>query len=118
MKVRGVHHVSINVDDVDAAVAFYVGTLGLVQRQDRPDFGIAGAWLDAGSQQVHLIGLAPPPAQGQHFAFQVDDLDRVVTELRGQGIEVSDPSSVGRNRQAFLADPAGNQVELQQVAAS
>jgi len=118
MRVRGVHHVSINVDDVDAALSFYVGTLGLVQRKDRPDFGIAGAWLDAGSQQVHLIGLSPPPAQGQHFALQVDDLDGVVGELRGQGIEVSDPVPVGPNRQAFVSDPAGNQVELQQVAAS
>jgi glyoxylase I family protein len=117
MKVQGVHHVSINVDDVDAALAFYTGTLGLIRRQDRPDFGIAGAWLDAGSQQVHLIGLAPPPAQGQHFAFQVDDLDGVVSELRAEGIEVSDPVPVGPNRQAFLSDPAGNQVELQQVGA-
>jgi glyoxylase I family protein len=118
MKVQGVHHVSINVDDVDAALAFYVGTLGLVQRPDRPDFGIPGAWLDAGSQQVHLIGASPPPAQGQHFAFQVDDLDRVIKELRGEGIQVTDPVPVGPNRQAFLSDPAGNQVELQQVAAA
>jgi glyoxylase I family protein len=117
MKVQGVHHVSINVDDVEAALSFYVGTLGLVQRKDRPDFGIAGAWLDAGSQQVHLIGLSPPPAQGQHFALQVDDLDQVIGELRAEGIEVSDPSPVGPNRQAFLSDPAGNQVELQQVGA-
>src|SRR5438128_1068824 len=43
-----VHHVSINVDDVDAAVDFYVGVLGLRARTDRPDFGFAGAWLDAG----------------------------------------------------------------------
>jgi glyoxylase I family protein len=118
MKVQGVHHVSINVDDVDAALSFYVDTLGLIQRKDRPDFGIAGAWLDAGSQQVHLIGLSPPPAQGQHFAFQVDDLDRVIGELRGKGIDVSDPAPVGPNRQAFLSDPAGNQVELQQVGAA
>jgi glyoxylase I family protein len=117
MKVQGVHHVSINVDDVDAALAFYTGTLGLIQRQDRPDFGIPGAWLDAGSQQVHLIGASPPPAKGQHFAFQVEDLDGVVSELRAEGIEVSDPVPVGPNRQAFLSDPAGNQVELQQVGA-
>jgi glyoxylase I family protein len=117
MKVRGVHHVSLNVDDVDAALAFYVGTLGLIPRTDRPDFGFPGAWLDAGGQQVHLISGSPPPAKGQHFAFQVDDLDGVVSELRGEGFEVSDPVPVGPNRQAFLSDPAGNQVELQQVAA-
>lgn len=115
--LRGVHHVSINVDDVDAALDFYVGTLGLVQRADRPDFGFPGAWLDAGSQQVHLIGAPVPPDRGQHFALQVDDLDAAIAALRAGGIQVSDAVPVGTGRQAFLADPAGNGVELHQVAA-
>src|SRR5688500_9886093 len=55
MEPRAVHHVSINVDNVEAAVRFYVDVLGLVPRDDRPDFGFGGAWLDAGAQQVHLI---------------------------------------------------------------
>jgi glyoxylase I family protein len=117
MKPSGVHHVSINVDDVDAALAFYVGTLGLTERGDRPDFGFGGAWLDAGGQQVHLIGAPPPAHQGQHFALQVDDIDAVVAELRDKGVTVSDPNPVGTNRQSFLTDPAGNSIELHQVAA-
>jgi catechol 2,3-dioxygenase-like lactoylglutathione lyase family enzyme len=117
MQVRGVHHVSINVEDVDAALGFYVGTLGLVQRPDRPDFGFPGAWLDAGNQQVHLIGGSPPPAQGQHFALQVDDIESVIGELRKAGTDVSDSIPVGSGLQAFLNDPAGNQIELHQVAA-
>jgi catechol 2,3-dioxygenase-like lactoylglutathione lyase family enzyme len=118
MKPRGVHHVSINVDDVDAALAFYVGTLGLVARPDRPDFGFGGAWLDAGGQQVHLINALPPANQGQHFALLVDDLDATVSELREQGVDVSNAVAVGTGRQAFLTDPAGNGVELHQVAGS
>ena len=55
MRPLAVHHVSINVNDVEAALAFYCDTLGLVPRPDRPDFGFGGAWLDAGGQQVHLI---------------------------------------------------------------
>jgi glyoxylase I family protein len=116
MQTLGVHHVSINVDDVEAALDFYVGTLGLVARTDRPDFGFPGAWLDAGGQQVHLIGAKVPADQGQHFAFQVDDLDAVIAELRGQGVKVSDAGPVGTSRQAFLSDPAGNRLELHQVA--
>ena len=55
VKPLAVHHVSINVSDVDAA-AFYVDRLGLaIHIPDRPDFGFPGAWLDAGNQQVHLI---------------------------------------------------------------
>ncbi len=116
MRVLGVHHVSINVDDVDAAVAFYVERLGLTRRRDRPDFGFGGAWLDVGGQQVHLIEGALPGDRGQHFALQVADLEATVSELRSAGLEVSDPSPVGTGRQAFLHDPAGNLVELHQPA--
>jgi glyoxylase I family protein len=107
--------VSVNVEDVDAALDFYVGALGLTARDDRPDFGFGGAWLDAGGQQVHLIAAPPPENRGQHFALLVDDLDETVSELRAQGVQVSDPSPVASSRQAFCSDPAGNQVELHQV---
>ena len=116
MQPRAVHHVSINVDDVERAQRFYVDMLGLRLRDDRPDFGFGGAWLDAGAQQVHLIEAPPPRPVGQHFALLVDDLAATVDELRAQGITVSDPSPVGPNLQAFLSDPAGNQVELHQAA--
>ena len=115
MEPLAVHHVSINVDDVDAALAFYVGTLGLTERADRPDFGFGGAWLDAGGQQVHLIQAPPPVDAGQHFAVLVADIAAAVAELRSAGLEVSDPSPVATNLQAFLHDPAGNTVELQQL---
>jgi glyoxylase I family protein len=111
-----VHHVSINVDDVPAAFGFYTEVLGLAAREDRPDFPFAGAWLAAGGQQVHLIEGRPPSAEGQHFALQVEDLEATVAELRDRGIDVSDPRPVGTSRQSFLADPAGNLVELHQVA--
>jgi glyoxylase I family protein len=44
----------------------------------------------------------------------VTDLDAAVAELRGQGVVVTEPVTVGRGRQAFLTDPAGNRVELQE----
>jgi catechol 2,3-dioxygenase-like lactoylglutathione lyase family enzyme len=114
MRATAIHHVSINVPDTESALRFYVDVLGLKVRDDRPDFGVGGAWLDAGGQQVHLIESETPPAMGQHFALLVDDLDAVVAELRGQGLEVSDPTPIGPGRQAFTNDPAGNMVELNQ----
>jgi glyoxylase I family protein len=114
MEPRGVHHVSINVKDVPAALDFYVGILGLAQRSDRPDFGFGGAWLDIGGQQVHLIEGRTPEAAGQHFAIEVDDLAEVVEELRAGGIKVSEPVVVGTGLQSFLHDPSGNQLELNQ----
>lgn len=115
MKPVAVHHVSLTVDDVDAALRFYVDTLGLSSREDRPDFGFPGAWLDAGGQQLHLIEGDPPPDKGQHFAILVDDLDATIAELRERDIDVSDGFPVGTGRQAFLKDPAGNTVELHQA---
>jgi glyoxylase I family protein len=114
VKAAGIHHVALNVTDADVAIEFYTKVLGLTVRTDRPDFGVAGAWLDAGNQQVHLIEVPPPAACGQHFALQVDDLDAAVAELRASGVHVSDPSPIGPGRQAFLNDPAGNQIELNQ----
>ena len=114
MRAAGVHHVSINVDDVDAAVRFYTDVLGLAMRDDRPDFPFGGAWLDVGGQQVHLIEAPVPDDRGQHFALHVGDLDAAIEELRARGVRVSDAQAVGTGRQAFLRDPAGNRVELQQ----
>lgn len=111
----GVHHVSINVDDVASAVAFYTDVLGLTRRDDRPDFAFDGAWLNAGDQQLHLIAGSVPKGEGQHFAVRVADLEATVAELRSKDVNVSDPKPVGTGLQAFVADPAGNLVELHQV---
>jgi len=118
MRPIAVHHVSINVRDVDAALAFYERALGMQRRADRPDFGFGGAWLDAGNQQVHLIEAEPPSNLGQHFAVQVGDLGATVAELRAFGHRVSDPTPVGTSLQAFISDPSGNVVELHEVGRS
>src|ERR1700684_3259932 len=99
MEPRGVHHVSINVTDVPAALDFYIGVLGLAQRSDRPDFGFGGAWVDIGAQQVHLIEGGTPAAAAKHFAIEVDDRAEVVKELRAGGIKVSEPVAVGTGLQ-------------------
>lgn len=118
MKVVAIHHVSVSVSDLDEALDFYTRLLGLSVRTDRPDSIGPGAWLDAGGQQLHLIPGDPPPARGQHFAVLVEDLDATVAELRAAGLRVSDPVPVGSARQAFLADPSGNAVELHEAAQS
>ena len=114
MKPLGVDHVAINVVDVSASVAFYTDVLGLSERTDRPDLGIDGAWLDAGTQQVHLLEAPMPPNMGQHLSLLVTDMDDVVQEIRGHGVDVSDPMGINDDRQAFLVDPSGNAIELHQ----
>ena len=114
MRSLGVHHVAGNVEDLSAALAFYVDLLGLTPRSDRPDFGFGGAWLDAGGQQIHLVAAPPPADKGQHFALLVEDLDAVIVELRDKDVPVSDAFGVGAARQAFVNDPSGNTIELHQ----
>lgn len=117
MKPLAVHHVSVNVSDAAEGIGFYTDVLGGRLRTDRPDFGIAGAWIDLGATQVHLIETKVPPNFGQHFAILVDDLDGAVRELRGRGIEVGEPMAIGANRQTFVTDPSGNAIELHEVGA-
>jgi catechol 2,3-dioxygenase-like lactoylglutathione lyase family enzyme len=116
MKPRAVHHVSIAVTDVEAALDFYTRVLGMTQRTDRPANLGAGAWLDVGGQQLHLIRSETPAACGQHFAVLVDDLDATTEELRATGVQVSDAVPIGGARQAFLSDPSGNSIELHEAA--
>ena len=69
-------------------------------RDDRPDLGFPGAWINLGTQQVHLIEGVAPPNLGQHFAIRVGDLDAAVNELRSKGFEVRDPVTVGATARA------------------
>ena len=114
--IRGLHHVAIDVDDLPVAIAFYRDALGLAILEDRPaSLGDNGVWFDLGVGQLHLVqvdGHRGPPSQ--HLALQVDDTHAEVARLRAAGCEVSDPFDIGAGVQAFLRDPAGNLVELNQ----
>lgn len=115
MQFSGIHHVSINVDDLDAARAFYVDGLGL-KVLERPDLGFPGLWLDAGGQEIHLLAQnAGEPLEGQHFALGVDDLEAVRIHLEAAGITLSRPQTIpGICVQAFIKDPSNNLIEFNQ----
>jgi catechol 2,3-dioxygenase-like lactoylglutathione lyase family enzyme len=109
--VKALEHAALTVDDLDAALDFY-GLLGF-ESIPRPDFGFPGAWLKAGTAQIHLVVADDPaPHALNHVALWVGDLDAFVADLRDRGLRVSDPSPVGAGRQSFLKDPAGNLLEL------
>lgn len=113
MNVVGIHHVNLVVDDLDAARRFY-GEVLAFEELPRPNFGFPGAWYRAGAQQIHLqVGDAPAPKSVQHFALEVTDLDAVVERLATRGMHAGGvPHTRGAGRQAFLTDPAGNLIEL------
>lgn len=113
MKPAGVHHVAVCVADVEQGLAFYRDVLGMMQLP-RPDLG-PGYWLDAGGQQVHLMESETPQPGANHFAIRVDDIDAAVSDLQEHGVEVQRmPFIAGAGHQAFLHDPFGNLLELNQ----
>jgi glyoxylase I family protein len=114
--ITGLHHVAINVHDVDDAVRFYTEVLGFEKVDTRPDFGFDGAWLQAGTNQVHLLGV--PDAvidRRQHYALRVDDAEAWARHIESKGVKCARSDHVpGAGRQVFLKDPSGNRIELNQ----
>ncbi len=113
--LAGVHHVALCVADVPEAVGFYTDILGCVERTDRPDFGFPGAWLNAGTQQIHLMAFGAPERSMSHFALQIDDVESWCTHLDANDVKYDRSAHVpGAGQQLFFHDPAGNQIELNQ----
>lgn len=121
MNTSGLHHVNLRVDDLEVARRFYVEVMGF-EELDRPDFGFPGAWFRMGAHQLHLQTTdapdAPDAKSGDHFALQVEDCAACADELEARGVDVLrlDPLP-GAGTQAFLRDPAGNLIELNQPEA-
>jgi catechol 2,3-dioxygenase-like lactoylglutathione lyase family enzyme len=114
--VGSLHHVALDVADTEEAARFYEDVLGFTPIE-RPDFGFPGAWFAAGDIQLHLLEVTDHQVVGfNHFALRVDDIDAVVARMVEQGVEVGPPSDgfPGAGRQAFLKDPSGNTIELNQ----
>jgi catechol 2,3-dioxygenase-like lactoylglutathione lyase family enzyme len=114
MTVQRMDHVSIVVDDLAGATAFFV-ELGLELQGEAP---VEGDWVDRvvgldgvrsqiamvqtpdGHGRIELVKFHAPPGQGgdrhapantpglRHLAFAVDDIDAVVAGLRARGAEL------------------------------
>jgi catechol 2,3-dioxygenase-like lactoylglutathione lyase family enzyme len=99
-------------------VEFYRDVLGLGD-EPRPEIaGIPGHWHVVGDQQLHLVG-APPSGNaidttGHHYCVAVDDLPAAIAELEARGIEYARAVQGENTVQIWIADPAGNTIELQQ----
>ncbi len=118
MAVLSVHHVSLIVANTEVSVDFYCNVLQLPLCNDRPDLGFAGAWLQLGEQQIHLLELPnPDPVAGRpkhggrdrHTAFWVDDMPQLELRLEDRNIPFTRSKS-GRSA-IFFRDPDGNGIE-------
>ena len=101
---KSIHHVSVQITDLERARDFYEGVLGLVPIE-RPDFGFPGVWYGIGALQVHLIGEVPgmgraTPPEGlspvaTHLAFEIEDYAATLMWRRSHSARRSDNSSSG-----------------------
>ena len=134
MRVSRVNHLGVIVSDIEEAIAGFRDLLGLpLEKTEVYQGALDIAFLPCGDTQVELIqprddagdAAAYLREQGpgiQHVAFEVDDLERSLAELRDRGVDaIGDAPRPGADETiiAFL-DPAafgGILVELCQYRA-
>jgi glyoxylase I family protein len=116
--IVSLNHASFIVTNTEVSLGFYRDILGL-QQVDRPDLGFPGAWLQLGTQQIHLLELEnPDPTTGRpthggrdrHIALNALALAPVQEALTKAGIVYT--MSVSGRRAMFCRDFDGNTVEL------
>jgi catechol 2,3-dioxygenase-like lactoylglutathione lyase family enzyme len=109
-----VHHLALRVADLERALAFYAGVLGLpeVQRLRQADGAWRSVWLRAGSAILMLeTELKPPGATGGSahvLAFAVDDLSLWEGRLAAAGVDILDRTAYT----LYVGDPDGHRVGL------
>ena len=121
--ISSIAHVCFGVPDLERSERFYRDVLGFPVAYDfvNAEGRRFGVCLHAGGGTfVELFESRLPPAgQGhRHVCFEVDDIHGMVAELRAKGVEVTEPKTGSdRSISAWLADPDGNRIELQQYTA-
>jgi methylmalonyl-CoA epimerase len=116
--LTAVDHVGLAVDDLEAAIALYSGTLGmpLVHRETVTEQGVEAALLDVGESHIELLSpLGPDTAVGKflerkgpglhHVAYRVDSVDETLAALAKAGMRLIDEqprTGIRGSRVAFV----------------
>ncbi len=103
VKALGVNHVAFEVDDLDAALAWWARFFDFELRGRVPGM----AFIDLGDQFVALSeGRSQPPDAHRHVGLVVEDKEALRAALAEAGEEVK---ASGNLR---MRDPSGNQIEI------
>jgi catechol 2,3-dioxygenase-like lactoylglutathione lyase family enzyme len=121
--ISACHHVAICVADVEPALAFYGGALGLEEIPRPAEIEIGGAWYRVGPTELHVFhseGYRPARSASfpPHLALRTEDFDATVERMRAAGVEFDfgpgkGPDGIAR---AIVRDPTGNVVEITDAA--
>lgn len=108
-----IHHVALRVADLERALAFYAGLLGLPLLRRNSDGGaLRSLWLDAGGcvlmLERALAGSGDDRGSGHLLAFAVLDLAEWEARLGAAGVPLD-----GRTEHTlYLRDPDGHRIGL------
>jgi catechol 2,3-dioxygenase-like lactoylglutathione lyase family enzyme len=104
-RLVGINHVALEVDDIDAALAFY-GRLFELEVVEHSD---SAAFIELGDQFIALMkGRSQQPDRARHFGLVVDDKEAARRALEDVGAEILP------GRFLDFRDPFGNRVQVVQ----
>ncbi|MEA2517368.1 MAG: methylmalonyl-CoA/ethylmalonyl-CoA epimerase [Actinomycetota bacterium] len=118
-----IEHIALAVEDLDTAVKHYAEVWGLeVSHRERvEDQGVEEAMLPLGDSFLQLLGPTGPDTtvgkfvakRGEglhHIAYEVDDLEGALAELKAKGVPLIDeaPRLGGRGHMVAFVHPKGN----------
>ncbi len=118
-----IEHIALAVSDLDAAAAHYRDVWGLevVHRERVEDQGVEEAMVPVGDTFIQLLAptgddttvgkfIARRGEGLHHIAYEVDDLEATLNELRARGVPLIDeqPRLGGRGHMVAFVHPKGN----------
>jgi catechol-2,3-dioxygenase len=123
MQLNGVHHIGMNVQNIEHSEKFYTMVLGfhVIERYAEK---IRHLILDTGSAKIHLFespslqmqeAIALLSEQGYaHIAFGTsrDNFPKIIKELKMNNIEFRGPLLLGKGESVHFKDPDGNHLEI------
>ena len=125
MKTTGIHHIAVICSDYERSKKFYTEVLGFsiieeTFRAQRNSYKLDLRVAD--NQQIELFSFPNPPqrinnpeACGlRHLAFEVDDIEQTVLELKSKGVEVENIriDEITGKRFTFFKDPDNLPLEI------
>ena len=123
MELDGVHHIGINVRELDRAEEFYIDVLGF-QVVERYQEEIRHSMLDTGNTKIHLFestdlnfneAINCLSEEGYaHIAFGTsrDNFFEVIEDLKKHRIDFRGPLILGKGESVHFKDPDGNHLEI------
>ena len=112
--IEKIDHIGVAVKDLEAIVKFYRETLGVRVGEIFTHGEMRGVFVDIGGVEFELLANANPESaiakhiekkgEGiQHVAFQVDQIEKEIENLKGKGISFIDQKPRPGARESRIA---------------